>query len=309
MEHDRVVDAVEELRAEVQLEGLVDLLLHALVARDIRVLHETNGGLAKIGGTEVRRHDQNRVLEVDRATLRVGQSTVFQDLQQRVEHVGVRLFDLVEEHDRERLAANGLGQLATLVVAHVPGGRTHESAHGVLFHVLGHVELDDGVLVVKEELRQGLGEFGLAHARGAEEDERAAGTLGVLQTRARAPDGSADRSDRLVLTNDALVQLVFHAKQLGGLLLGEAVDRDAGPVRQDLGDGLFVHEIEGLATRGLDRRVEFILLGDELALLLFEGLGLFERALFHGRLFVRAHAQDVLVVLLRRGRCRHATDP
>jgi len=68
-----------------------------------------------------------------------------------------------------------------LVVADVARGRTDQAAHRVLLHVLAHVELDQRVLVVEEELGQGLGEFGLAHARGAQEDKRAAGSLGSFR--------------------------------------------------------------------------------------------------------------------------------
>jgi len=121
VEHDRLVDAVQELGPEVLLERLVDLLAHLLVGDRLVGLGEADGGLPQIGGAEVRRHDDDGVLEVDRATLRVGQPAVLQDLQQRVEDVGVGLLDLVEQHDGERLAAHGLGELAALLVAHVAG--------------------------------------------------------------------------------------------------------------------------------------------------------------------------------------------
>ena len=42
----------------------------------------------------------------------VGQAAVVQDLQQDVEHVRVRLLDLVEEDDAVRPAAHGLGEAA-----------------------------------------------------------------------------------------------------------------------------------------------------------------------------------------------------
>ena len=77
------------------------------------------------------------------------------------------LFDLVEEDDGVRAPADGLGELATLVVAHVSGRGTDELGDRVLLHELGHVEGDEGVLAAKEELGQGLGELGLAHAGGA----------------------------------------------------------------------------------------------------------------------------------------------
>jgi hypothetical protein len=36
------------------------------------------------------------------------------------------------------------------------------------------------------------------------------------------------------------VELVLHAEQLLGLFLGELEDRDAGPDREDLGDGFLL---------------------------------------------------------------------
>ena len=38
---------------------------------------------------------------------RVGEAPLLENLQQRVEDVGVGLLDLVEQHDGERLAAHG----------------------------------------------------------------------------------------------------------------------------------------------------------------------------------------------------------
>ena len=50
--------------------------------------------------------------EVDRAALRVGEPPVVEHLQQELEDVGVRLLDLVEQQERVRVAAHGLGELA-----------------------------------------------------------------------------------------------------------------------------------------------------------------------------------------------------
>ena len=119
VEDDGVVDAVQELGPEVLLQRLVDLLLHLLVADGLVGLAEADAGLAQILGAEVGGHDQHGVAEVDRAALAVGEPAFLEDLQQRVEHVGVGLLDLVEQHDGERLAPDGLGELAALFVAHV----------------------------------------------------------------------------------------------------------------------------------------------------------------------------------------------
>ena len=106
VEDDDLVDAVEELGPEVLLQRVVDLLLHPLVAHRLVGLGEADVGLAQVGGAEVRRHDQHGVAEVDRAALAVGEAALLEDLQQRVEHVGVGLLDLVEQH-HARTACGG----------------------------------------------------------------------------------------------------------------------------------------------------------------------------------------------------------
>ena len=95
---------------------------------------------------DVRGHDQHGVLEVDRAALAVGQAPVVHHLQQDVEDVVVGLLDLVEQDDRVRAPAHGLGELAALLVADVAGRRADEPRDGVLLHVLRHVDADHRVL-------------------------------------------------------------------------------------------------------------------------------------------------------------------
>ena len=62
----------------------------------------------------VARHDDDGIAEVHGTALSVGEAAVFEDLQQHVEHVGMRLFDLVQQHHAVRAAAHLLGQLPAL---------------------------------------------------------------------------------------------------------------------------------------------------------------------------------------------------
>ena len=80
----------------------------------------------------------------------------------------------------------------------------------MLLGELRHIQLDQGVLVAEKELGKGLGQLSLTNAGRAGEDKRAAGTVRILQTRARTPDRLGKRLDGLILADNALVQLVFH---------------------------------------------------------------------------------------------------
>ena len=161
-------------------------------------------------------------------------------MQEHVEHIGVSLLDLVEEDYRIGLSANLLGELAALVKADISGRRTDELGDRMLLHVLGHIEAEHGVFVAEHSLSKSLAQLGFADACGAEEDERADGTLGILKTYPAAADSLGDRCDSLVLTDYALVENLLHVEQPLALLLGELNYRHARPVRDDPRDNLGV---------------------------------------------------------------------
>src|SRR5690606_5590023 len=71
------------------------------------------------------------------------------------------------------------------------------------------------------------------------EDEAADRALRILQPRAGPADRPCDRRDRLVLTDDALVEFVLHVDEPRGLRLLQTRDRNSGPARYDEADVLF----------------------------------------------------------------------
>ncbi len=227
VEHDDVVNTVEELRTNRVLQlahhVLLDLLKGALGVACVAVgkaqrLAALAGDLlrADVGG-----HDDDGVLEVDMAALAVGQHAVFEDLQQDVEHIRVRLLDLVEQHDRVRVAAHLFGELAALVVADVARRRTDHTGNRVLFHVFRHINADHGVFIAEHGFRERLGQLGLADAGRAEEQERTDRALGVAQADTAAADRLGDCGDRFVLADHALVQRILEVQQALALVLGQ----------------------------------------------------------------------------------------
>ena len=147
----------------------------------------------------VGRHDDDHVAEVGLAAVVVRERAVVHHLQQQVEHVRVRLLDLIEQQHAVRMLGDGLGEQAALVEADVARRRADETRHRVALHVLRHVEAQELHAHDERELAR---DFGLADAGGAGEQEAADRLALIAQARARHLDGGGQRLDRLVLPED-----------------------------------------------------------------------------------------------------------
>ena len=181
----------------------------------------------------------------------VGDVPVVQDLEQHVEHVGVGLLDLVEEDDGVGLAADLLGELAGVVIAHIPRGGADDPGDRVLLHELGHIQPDEGLGRVEQVGGQLLDQLGLAHAGGAHKDEAHRLVLGGDAHPAPA-DGGGHRLHRLVLAHDVLLEPVLQLGQPLELLLLDLAGGDLGPQLDDPGQ---VGGGEGRVALGLQGRL------------------------------------------------------
>ena len=89
---------------------------------------------------------------------------VVEHLQQDVEHIRMRLLDLVEQDDLIGPAPHRFGERAAFVVADIARRRADQARDRVLLHVLGHVDADQRVFVVEQIFGERLGQLGLADA-------------------------------------------------------------------------------------------------------------------------------------------------
>ena len=242
LEDDPLVNAVQKLRPEVSPQGLVHPLCHLAVA--CSVASQIQDRLA----ADVAREDHHGVGEVHGAAVAVGDASVVQHLQQHVEHVGMGLLDLVQQHHGIGPPPHGLRELAALLVADVAGRGTDEPGNRVLFHVLRHVQPHHGLFAIEQLIRQGLAQFRFAHTRGAQEQEGGNGSPGIGQTGAGALNGVGNAAHRLVLANHPLVQLLLQAEQLFQFRLHQAGHRYARPLADHLGNVVLAHV---LAQQGL----------------------------------------------------------
>ena len=203
VEDDQLIHPVQELGAEVGAHRLHDAIAHHVVFGIIPRQIED------VLGADVAGHDHHRIAEVHRAALGIGEATIIQNLQHDVEHVGVGLFDFVEQDHRIGATANGFRQLAPFLKAHIAGRGTNQAGDGVLLHVFRHIDADDRLFGVEQVGGQGLGQFGLTDPGGTQEDEAGDGAVGVGEARPRSLDGIGHRRHRFILADHPLVQFLL----------------------------------------------------------------------------------------------------
>ena len=219
---DNVIYTIQELGPELLLQEPHDRLPDPFVPSPAATR------LEDLRAAYVAGHDNHGIPEVHGAAVAVGETTVVEELEQGVKHVRVSLLDLVEEEDAVRLAANRLGELPSLLITDVPRGSPDQPGDRMSLHILRHVESNDIIPAVEEILGEGLGGLRLADTRRTEEDERADGSALVGEPGPRAADGVRHGCDRLILSDDAPMQLLFEPQQLLPFALHKAGDRDTG---------------------------------------------------------------------------------
>ncbi len=159
LERDHRIEPVTKLRREHALD------VGHLVAGLARVRETDRRALQQLGAC-VRGHHDDHVAEIGLAAVVIGQSAVVHDLQQNVENVRMRLFDLVKEQYRVRLLGDRFGQQAALIESYIARRRADQPADCMPLHVFRHVESNQFDAQCECKL---LRNFGLAHARRSRE--------------------------------------------------------------------------------------------------------------------------------------------
>mmetsp|Transcript_6937 Transcript_6937/g.11067 ORF Transcript_6937/g.11067 Transcript_6937/m.11067 type:complete len:310 (-) Transcript_6937:83-1012(-) len=208
--------------------------IHHIAARRARV--RSVGQLAEGLRPKVRGQDNQRLFEIRRPALSVGQHPIVQHLQQHVEHIRMRLFDLIKEDHLIRTPPHRFGQNPALVIADIARRGANQPRDRMLLHELRHVDANHGPIVVKQKLGQGFGQLGLAHARWTKEQERAQRAVFIIQPRARPADRIGNRPNGGILPDNAGMQLLFHTQQLVTFPFQHFGHRDTGPTLHDTGD-------------------------------------------------------------------------
>ena len=160
-DHD-IVDPIQKFRFEVLTQNFSNRFAYLrLVIADL-----LNFTRAQIGS-----HDQNSILEINRASLRISQAAIVENLQQHIEHVRMRLFDFIKENYRIWPAAHCFGKLPAFLVTDISRGSADHARDGVLLHVFGHVEPHHRAFVVKQKFGKRARRLGLADTGWTKKDK------------------------------------------------------------------------------------------------------------------------------------------
>ena len=173
MEHDHFVQTVAEFRAEHFVVSVHHAARHGFVYRvgifiANRHIAEADVAFADAGRADVARHNDDGVLEIHRAALRVGEAAIIENLQQRIENFRMRFFDFVEQNHRIRATAHGFGQLPAFIITDVARRRANHPAHIEVLGVLAHIKTHERTFIIEQEFGEGTRHPQLAHVSSAE---------------------------------------------------------------------------------------------------------------------------------------------
>jgi len=244
-EHNHPIQTVKKLRTEITLDFLVEQLFHLLIVGLLGPLPEAETGLVLNQiGSDIARHNQDHVLEINMPSERIRQTPFFHNLQKHIIHIGMGLFDLIQQKHRIRPTPYPLRQLPALFIPNIPRGRTNQTAYIMLLHILAHVNLNERIRISKHKLRQSTRQKSLSNPARTNKDETPHRTIRVFQTASAATDGLRNRTDRLILRNHRFMQLRFQFKQFLRFFFLQPCQRNTRHLAHHFGHHIHIHNAD-----------------------------------------------------------------
>src|SRR6185295_11657553 len=215
-EHDYLVDSIAKLGRESLFRGLNHLALDLFdVGKRLGPKPERLHEFLKTVCAQIRSHNHDRIREIDLLAAAVGYPALIERLEEQVEQIRRRLFDLVKQQHRVWIVAETFRENAATLTADYSARHADELLDGdgaVL--VLGHVDAHHLVVVPEHEFSDRLGKLGLADASRAEKQQHTVGLVEVLFERTLVESQSlGHRLDRFLLADHARSKRAFHVRE------------------------------------------------------------------------------------------------
>ena len=179
----------------------------------------------------------------------------------------------------------------------------------MLFHVLGHVDRDQGFFVTKHEFSKRLGQQRFTNTRWSGEHKATDWTTRIFQPGAAGSNGFGDCGNGGFLADNLLVKFVFHFQQTHRVFGRKSSQRHTGHLADDFCDDFFVDDavslLRFLAPFTLDL---FFLLAKLIGLI--AQAGCFFKVLICNRVFFFfIQTLDVFIDFFKIRRTSHRTQP
>ena len=249
IEPDDVVETVTELRRK----DLFDLF-HRIGA--VILLNKTNRFTLGFTHPGVGGHHQHHVAEVRFTAVVIGQRTVIHHLQQDIEDIRMRFFDLIKQQHRVRMFDNRIGQQPALIETDVSRRGANQTADGMTFHILGHIKPQQ---FNTQRFRQLHGDFSFPNPGRPGEQEGPNRFMLMSKPGTRHFDGFGKRFNRFILTKDQHFQAVAKVFQRIAIAAGDALLRNTRDARNHGFDIRHIDRFLTLADRHQPRpRARFV---------------------------------------------------
>src|SRR5512140_223012 len=183
---------------------------------------------------EIRRHHDDRVLEIDLASFAVTHEPFIENLIEQVHHVAVSLLYFIQKNDGIGTLADRLREDPAFAVADVSRRRALQLRYGVSFLVLGHVNGNDEPLAAEQDIGHGARAFRLAGSARTDKEEDRNGSFRIPHSGFGRPYSVGDLADSFVLPEDPLAQPGLQVEENSSFVLHHVADRDTGPIGHDL---------------------------------------------------------------------------
>src|SRR3989344_4683876 len=160
--------------------------------------------------TGIGRGDDDRIAERHFFLERIGQPPFIENLQEKIKNVRMCFFKLIEHDDGKRVRAHFVRELRFRLGIHI----ADEPVDGIRTLVFRHIKPDHALFRAEIYRRERFRGLRFPYAGRAQKEKCPDGSLALRDTRPDAPQRRRNLHDRLVLTNNTLMEQFLHIQEL-----------------------------------------------------------------------------------------------
>ena len=158
--------------------------------------------------------DNYSVLEVDRIPLTICQTTIVQNLEEKGDHLRIRLFNFVKKDDWVWVTANTFCQsIAVVIITNITSCCTNQFRNSCAVAVFWHVQTDDSIFSSEHIKSQLFSQLSFTNTSRSYKEEATDWTVTFVKSCTVTTDGTCHCFNGFILTDNLSLQTVTHIFQ------------------------------------------------------------------------------------------------